>query len=134
MGWGRTLFLGDIGNRMDIEDTERDIQQLKQKLANAQYNRASQDQMINQLIMENAQTKLYLASIVRLMLSKGSITKQELEAMVDAIDAEDGKSDGMFNGKNEYFQYSPAQTCLSELKKSGFDLLNTDRYADWMGM
>ena len=98
MGWGRTLFLGDIGNRMDIEDTERDIQQLKHKLANAQYNKASQDQMINQLIAENAQTKLYLASIVRLLLSKGSITKQELEVMVDAIDAEDGKSDGMFNG------------------------------------
>ena len=83
---------------MDIEDTERDIQQLKHKLAKAQYSKASQDQMINQLIVENAQTKLYLASIVRLMLSKGSITKQELEAMVDAIDAEDGKSDGMFNG------------------------------------
>ncbi len=98
MGWGRTLFLGDIGNRMDIEDTERDIQQLKHKLANAQYSKESQDQMINQLIVENAQTKLYLASIVRLMLSKGSITKHELEAMVDAIDAEDGKSDGMFNG------------------------------------
>lgn len=98
MGWGRTLFLGDIGNRMDIEDTERDIRQLKHKLAKAQYNRASQDHMINQLIVENAQTKLYLASIVRLLLSKGSITKQELEAMVDAIDAEDGKSDGMFNG------------------------------------
>jgi hypothetical protein len=25
MGWGRTLLLGDIGNRLDIEDTEQDI-------------------------------------------------------------------------------------------------------------
>ena len=98
MGWGRTLFLGDIGNRLDIEDTERDIQQLKYKLDQAQHNNASKDQIINRLIVENAQTKLYLASIVRLLLSKGSITKQELEAMVNAIDAEDGKSDGMFNG------------------------------------
>ena len=98
MGWGRTLFLGDIGNRMDIEDTERDIRQLKHKIASEQYNKASQDQIIKQLVAENAQTKLYLASIVRLMLSKGNITKQELEIMVDAIDAEDGKSDGMFNG------------------------------------
>jgi len=98
MGWGRTLFLGDIGNRMDIEDTERDIRQLKHKIASEQYNKASQDQIIKRLVAENAQTKLYLASIVRLLLSKGSITKQELEVMVDAIDAEDGKSDGMFNG------------------------------------
>jgi len=98
MGWGRTLFLGDIGNRMDIEDTERDIRQLKHKIASEQYNKASQDQIIKRLVAENAQTKLYLASIVRLLLSKGSITKQELEVMVDAIDAEAGKSDGMFNG------------------------------------
>ena len=21
MGWGRTLFLGDVGNRLDIQDT-----------------------------------------------------------------------------------------------------------------
>ena len=31
MGWGRTLFLGDIGNRLDIEDTERDIGSLKRE-------------------------------------------------------------------------------------------------------
>ena len=98
MGWGRTLSLGDIGNRLDIEDPEREIQQLKHKLARSRNNDASQDEMINQLFMENAETKLYLASIVRLMLSKGNITRQELEAMVDAIDAEDGKSDGMFDG------------------------------------
>jgi hypothetical protein len=98
MGWGRTLFLGDIGNRLDIEDTERDIQQLKRKMASEQNSNASQEQIIAQLIIENAQTKLYLASIARLMLSKGAITKQELEIMVDTIDAEDGKSDGMFHG------------------------------------
>jgi transcriptional regulator CtsR len=98
MGWGRTLFLGDVGNRLDIEDTERDIQQLKHRIANEQHNNASLEQTIRQLIKENAQTKLYLASIVRLLLSKGSITKQELEVMVNAIDAEDGKTDGMFHG------------------------------------
>ncbi|NQV34712.1 MAG: hypothetical protein HQ515_18605 [Phycisphaeraceae bacterium] len=98
MGWGRTLFLGDIGNRLDIEDTEHDIQQLKRKIAGEQNSKASQDRIIKQLVNENAQVKLYLASIVRLMLSKGSITKQELEIMVDAIDAEDGISDGMFHG------------------------------------
>ncbi len=99
MGWGRTLFLGDIGNRLDIEDTERDIQQLKRKIATAQHTKSSQDQIINQLTVEHAQTKLYLASIVRLLLSKGSIAKEELEAMVHAVDAEDGKTDGMFHGE-----------------------------------
>ena len=47
---------------------------------------------------EHAQAKLYLASLVRLLLKKGSIAQDELEAMVDAIDAEDGKTDGMYHG------------------------------------
>ena len=29
MGWGRTLLLGDIGNRLDIEDCERSISALR---------------------------------------------------------------------------------------------------------
>ena len=98
MGWGRTLFLGDIGNRLDIEDTERDIQQLKHRIVSAQNENVSQDQIIKELITEHAQMKLYLASIVRLLLSKGSISRAELEVMIDAIDAQDGKTDGMFHG------------------------------------
>ena len=53
MGWGRTLLLGDIGpcsrasqarittgrrNRMDIEDTERDIHGLRRQLTSAKTN------------------------------------------------------------------------------------------------
>lgn len=96
MGWGRTLLLGDIGNRLDIEDTERDIELLKSRLEKVNNKDATQDQMINELRIEHAQTKLYLASMVRLLLKKGSISIQELEAMVNAIDVEDGKSDDMF--------------------------------------
>jgi hypothetical protein len=99
MGWGRTLFLGDIGNRLDIEDTERDINQLKQRIAGAQNKNVSQDHIMKELFTEHAQMKLYLASIVRLLLAKGSISKEELEVMVDVIDAEDGEVDGMFHGE-----------------------------------
>ncbi|MFC1764929.1 hypothetical protein ACFL6U_23015 [Planctomycetota bacterium] len=99
MGWGRTLFLGDIGNRLDIEDTEHDIHQLKQKLARTQNKDAAHEQLIKELIVEQAQMKLYLASIARLLLAKGHISREELEAMVDAIDAEDGRTDGLYQGK-----------------------------------
>ncbi len=29
MGWIRTILLGDIGNRLDIEDSEQEIERLK---------------------------------------------------------------------------------------------------------
>jgi len=57
----------------------------------------SQDQKIEALINENAELKLYLASLIRLLMAKGNITQQELEAMVKSVDAEDGKQDGQLN-------------------------------------
>jgi len=99
MGWGRTLLLGDIGNRLDIADTERDIAGLKRELAGSSQKDLSQDEMIRRLVAENAELKLYLASVVRLLVRKGILSRDELQAMVAAIDAEDGRTDGRFTGK-----------------------------------
>ena len=98
MGWGRTLLLGDIGNRLDIADTEKEIENVRIKLANLRLTDTIQDQTIKELIVEHAQMKLYLASLIRILLKKGSITQDELEAIVDSIDAEDGEVDGMYQG------------------------------------
>ena len=99
MGWGRTLLLGDIGNRLDIADTERDIASLKQEIANSFRNDMSQNEKIDMLITESAQLKLGFASLVRLLIRKGSISKDELAAVVAAVDAEDGSIDGQFAGE-----------------------------------
>lgn len=98
MGWGRTLLLGDIGNRLDIQDTENDIANLKQEIAGAFHKDMTQDKKIDVLIAENAELKLYLASVVRLLTTKGTISPEELRAMVEAVDAEDGTSDGKYDG------------------------------------
>ena len=99
MGWGRTLLMGDIGNRLDIADTERDIASLKQEIAGSFRKDMSQDEKIGRLITENAQLKLGFASLVRLLIRKGSISKDELAGVVAAVDAEDGSVDGQFTGK-----------------------------------
>ena len=98
MGWGRTLFLGDIGNRLDIEDTERDIEGLRQEIAGAFRKDMSQDEKIGALIRENGELKSYLAAVARLLVGKGYIGEDELQAMVAMVDAEDGRSDGRFDG------------------------------------
>ena len=98
MGWGRTLLLGDIGNRLDIEDTERDINHLRGQISLSVRKDMSQDEQIQALAAENAELKLYMAVIVRLLVSKGLVTSSELEAMVTAVDAEDGTVDGKFDG------------------------------------
>jgi hypothetical protein len=99
MGWGRTLLLGDIGNRLDIADTERSIEDLRRELADSFSKDMSQDETIQKLVQENAELKLYLASLLRLLARKGAITREELQAVVEAVDAEDGRVDGGFTGK-----------------------------------
>jgi multidrug resistance efflux pump len=98
MGWGRTLLLGDIGNRLDIEDTERDIAHLRRQIAGTFQKDMSQDSKIDALMSENAELKLYLAAIVRLLTAKGTISTEELTAMVEAVDAQDGSIDGKYDG------------------------------------
>jgi len=98
MGWGRTLLLGDIGNRMDIEDTERDIKNLRERLTRSTKRDISKDKKIDILLNESAELKLYIAALVRLLTSKGTISSEELRKIVEAIDAEDGISDGKYSG------------------------------------
>jgi hypothetical protein len=98
MGWGRTLLLGDIGNRLDIEDVERDLRNIRRDFESKFRADMSQDDAIRTLIEENGQLKLYLASLIRLLTQKGTISKEELERLVVVIDSEDGTADGKFTG------------------------------------
>ncbi len=88
MGWGRTLFLGDIGNRLDIADTERDIKSLHRKMSKKTSVDQEQEERLKELELENDQMKLYLASLIRLLVSKGTLSQHELQAFVDIIDDE----------------------------------------------
>jgi hypothetical protein len=86
MGWGRTLLLGDIGNRLDIEDTERDIAALQRRLRSKARTDRAQDERLAELERENDQLKLYLASLIRLLVGKDALSRDELAAFVELID------------------------------------------------
>lgn len=98
MGWGRTLFLGDIGNRLDIGDCEGDISRMKASLRQERYTNQSQEQEIAALRSENDEMKLYLAAVIRLLISKGVTGADEITRLVEAIDMEDGSKDGRMDG------------------------------------
>ena len=98
MGWGRTFLLGDVGNRMDISDCEADIRVLKESLINFHSEGQNIDSELLLVQRENDHLKLYLAAITRLLIGKGLLSKEEIEKMVDIIDAEDGAMDGKARG------------------------------------
>ena len=88
MGWGRTFLLGDIGNRLDIADTERDVASLRRRLASKSRIDRGQDERLEELENENDQLKLYLASLIRLLVSKGTLSQDEITTFVEIIDAD----------------------------------------------
>jgi hypothetical protein len=92
MGWARTLFLGDIGNRLDIADTEAEIQNLRSLLDHSEDIDRAQSARIVALEQDNAELKLYLASLARLLVSRGVLTEEDLRRFVNVIDRPDGES------------------------------------------
>ena len=86
MGWARTLLLGDIGNRLDIADTEADIDRVCQELRSSRNVDASQDAAIQQLQKENEQLELCIAALVTTLERKSVLTHDEVQNFVKLID------------------------------------------------
>lgn len=96
MGWGRYLLLGDLGQQLDLADQRDEIENLRDELRRSRARSPGND--MGQLQAENDELRLYLAAIVRLLTSKGIVSREELQRVVDVIDAEDGKQDGRYRG------------------------------------
>jgi len=86
MGWARTLLLGDIGNRLDIADTEQDIGEIRRKLAYKNILDESQDDAIRRLQEENQQLEICVAALVNALQRKGVLTPEEVSNLVCLID------------------------------------------------
>ena len=89
MGWLRTIFLGDIGNRLDIADTERDIDVIRREVFMNRRLDESQHDMILRLQRENEQLELCVAAIVKSLQNKGIFSDEEVANLVEMIDDND---------------------------------------------
>ena len=94
MGWMRALLLGDLGNRLDIADTEREIRSVKTANTRARAQLAAKTSQISALRSELGRQRLAIEALTRFLIAKGLIETEELAAFVEKIDAEDGEIDG----------------------------------------
>ena len=88
MGWMRTLFLDDIGNRLDIEDTETDIKRLRAELRKNRNLDVSQERRIELLERENEQLELLISALAKMLAARGVLDPEELRPFVEAIEDE----------------------------------------------
>ena len=88
MGWGRMMLLGNFGQQLDIGDLEQAVTDMQSAMLDNQRTDLDQAKSIGALREENRELKLYLATIVRLLVSKGLLKPQEVETIVRAIEPE----------------------------------------------
>lgn len=86
MGWGRMLLLGNVGQQLDIGDVENAVNEMQRAFLENQQVDLKQQRSITELQRENQELKLYLATVVRLLVSKGVLKSEEVEAAVRVID------------------------------------------------
>lgn len=87
MGWLNTFLLGDIGNRLDIQATEEDIERLRRRAD-------TKDHHIRMLEAELARHKLAITALTRYLISRQIVDAADLDAFTREIDGEDGVIDG----------------------------------------
>ena len=88
MGWGRMMLLGNVGQQLDIQDLENAINQMQADFDQTQNLERTEEQNIDELKRENHELKLYLATLVKLLVAKGVIRQEEVDTAVQAIEKE----------------------------------------------
>ena len=86
MGWGRMMLMGNVGQQLDIQDFGNTVSQLQTVLEQTQNLDLQQERTLDELRKENRELKLYLATLVHLLVAKGLIKQEEVDAAVHAID------------------------------------------------
>ena len=86
MGWGRMLLLGNVGQQLDIGDLDQTVDQMRAAFRQNQIEDREQAQSIEQLQRENHDLKLYLATLMRLLVAKGVLKQEEVDSAVQAIE------------------------------------------------
>jgi hypothetical protein len=86
MGWGRMLLLGNVGQQLDIDDLSGVIDQMRSAVTRNDSVDREQGRSIEQLRSENHELKLYLATLVRLLVARGILKAEEVETLVRAIE------------------------------------------------
>ena len=91
MDWMRTILLGDIGNRLDIEDAEKGIRALRLSLSKAKRTTSSNEERIANLEEENEQLELLITMLLRRLQEKNLFNGDEIRSLTEIIDPPEEK-------------------------------------------
>jgi hypothetical protein len=82
------LLLGNVGQQLDIGDLNNAIAGMQNAVAQNENVDTEQGRAIERLQKENQELKLYLATLLRLLVARGVLKAEEIETAVRAIETE----------------------------------------------
>lgn len=86
MGWGRFLLLGNLGQQLDIQDREREMDSLRARVDEQWSEDMNQNAQIQTLHADVRELKLYCASLLKLLAAKNVATEDELKDLVQLVE------------------------------------------------
>jgi hypothetical protein len=92
------LLLGDIGQQLDLQDQKAELERMRRDMQSGRLGSDTAGARLDRLEEVNDELRLYLAAVVRLLVAKGIVSRDEVLDVVQAVDAEDGAADGRFDG------------------------------------
>ncbi len=95
MHWSRFFFDNDGLQRLDIEETRRHMAIVARQNIRA---RGEVRDRVEELEETVGVLALFTRTMMRILIEKGVMGRDELLAALRAIDASDGKADGKFSG------------------------------------
>lgn len=90
MGWLRYLFLGDLGQQLDISDQRDEIASLKYQMSQQQPSGSSSTHLQSEI----DHLQLTVSALAKVLINKRILSDSELNDMIQKIDAADGSVDG----------------------------------------
>ncbi|MGC6459410.1 MAG: hypothetical protein ACON4R_13700 [Akkermansiaceae bacterium] len=94
MGWLKTILLGEIGNRMDIDRNEESLNLLRKQQAIDARTRHRKDLDIQRLESQLARQNLAIQALTRFLVKEGIVSREKLDEFIEIVDIEDGVVDG----------------------------------------
>jgi hypothetical protein len=93
MAWG--MIFGSLEHEIDIENQRAEVDRLREEIRRSH---SGSTGSLEKLQAQNDELRLFLAVTIRILISKGVVTEDEMKRIVYAIDAEDGTLDGKYTG------------------------------------
>ncbi len=84
MGWMRFLFLGDVGQQMDLDTQAEQLRQLREQAAVRRRGLETRDHQLDELQAEHDQLKFAVAGLVRCLVARNVLTRDEVAQIIQA--------------------------------------------------